>query len=370
MCQAEISFLIKILYILYISRYIEIYKKIKTSGTWHILNQLENDMFLRKGSSKMENEPLISESDYNYLGLNIIKLREIYGESQKDLAEAIGVTKSAISNYEHGNRFPERDDLRAIAKHYNLTVQMLLSSDFSKVSIKRDVSLDDANTIKTLTEKMFPFMCSDEALDNESFRRAHDFHLEFLKSIYNDDDDCENFMMDRCINLYKQAGEDGIPEACANVLGLLLLRLRELMFADKTKEFHAKDLLKKNFVFGSFKYKFLPSVKDRKDPQLSEYTQNIIKDIRTDYFQNIYNLKSMDDSEFNALGDYYIALAYLYNVVGNGLTWAENRQIASEMIGLGYALHNKYAVDLYTSFNMNKKSKQKIKYRKLMGVTK
>ena len=295
---------------------------------------------------------LVSSSDYHKFSNNLIKLREIYGESQSELAAAIGLTKSAIGNYEARLRIPEKDELRAIAKHYNLTVWTLLNRDFTKIVIKKDISFNDPNMIKSLSEKASPLMCSDDALENESFQRAYEGHLKYLESWYSDKDDCENIMMDKCIYLYKQAGEDGIPEAYANVLGLLLLKLRELMFTDKTKEFRLKDKPKRNSVFGSFKYKFLPSVKDKPDPEFTEYMKNMIKEIRTDFFQNVHNLKSIDDSEFGALGDYYIALAYLLNVVGNGLPWAENRQIAAEMIGLGRLLHNKYIIDMYTSMNL------------------
>ena len=51
------------------------------------------------------------------LGANIRGLRKGYGETQLDLAMTIGVEKTAISNYELGERIPERDVLIKIAKH-------------------------------------------------------------------------------------------------------------------------------------------------------------------------------------------------------------------------------------------------------------
>ena len=73
-----------------------------------------------------EKDSDVSQKDYYKLGRNIRALRKINNESQEKLVEAVGLTKSAISNYENGIRIPEREQLRAIAKHYNI----FLSSNF------------------------------------------------------------------------------------------------------------------------------------------------------------------------------------------------------------------------------------------------
>ncbi len=57
------------------------------------------------------------------IGNKLIKLRG--NKSQSVVANAVGITISALSMYEAGNRVP-RDDVKiALAKYYNTTVQEL-----------------------------------------------------------------------------------------------------------------------------------------------------------------------------------------------------------------------------------------------------
>ena len=53
-------------------------------------------------------------------------LRKQKGVSQKVVAEAIGVTLSAYSNYEQGIREPSYDILIKLAKFYDVTTDYLL----------------------------------------------------------------------------------------------------------------------------------------------------------------------------------------------------------------------------------------------------
>ena len=55
-------------------------------------------------------------------------LRESAQEKQKDVAKAIFVSPSAISQYEHGRTTPSRSTLEALAKHFNVTTDYLLGS--------------------------------------------------------------------------------------------------------------------------------------------------------------------------------------------------------------------------------------------------
>ena len=48
----------------------------------------------------------------NKVAENIKFIREVFGETQKELAEIIGVTHNAISNYENGERMPDYRNLK------------------------------------------------------------------------------------------------------------------------------------------------------------------------------------------------------------------------------------------------------------------
>lgn len=57
----------------------------------------------------------------------IKRIREQKGISQKDFAEALGVTQGAVSHWEQGRRKPGIDDLVAIAKLLGCKVDDLIS---------------------------------------------------------------------------------------------------------------------------------------------------------------------------------------------------------------------------------------------------
>lgn len=55
-------------------------------------------------------------------------LREAAMEKQSDVAKAVFVSPSAISQYEHGRTTPSRSTLEALAKHFNVTTDYLLGT--------------------------------------------------------------------------------------------------------------------------------------------------------------------------------------------------------------------------------------------------
>jgi len=57
------------------------------------------------------------------------ELRERRGLSQADFADKIGVSKSAISMYERGERTPDYDTLEAIADFFNVDIDYLLGRE-------------------------------------------------------------------------------------------------------------------------------------------------------------------------------------------------------------------------------------------------
>ena len=57
------------------------------------------------------------------------ELRKANGLTQEALAQALYVSRTAISKWESGRGYPNIDSLKAIAKFFDLTVDELLSSD-------------------------------------------------------------------------------------------------------------------------------------------------------------------------------------------------------------------------------------------------
>ena len=57
------------------------------------------------------------------------ELRKNKGLTQEDLAEALFVSRTAISKWESGRGYPSIDSLKEIAKYFSVTIDELLSTD-------------------------------------------------------------------------------------------------------------------------------------------------------------------------------------------------------------------------------------------------
>ena len=91
--------------------------------------------------------------NYTKLGGNIMaefkdilkQLRDEKGIYQKDLAEVVGVSAGAITMYETGRRFPDKDTLEKIANYFYVSVDYLLGRTKEKSTVddlKRKLASD------------------------------------------------------------------------------------------------------------------------------------------------------------------------------------------------------------------------------------
>lgn len=75
-------------------------------------------------------------------------LREKYGYTQEELAQRLGLTKNAISLYEHGKRNPSIETLEALCDIFNVTMDYLTgNSDTTEVIPEIDFFLNDDERI-------------------------------------------------------------------------------------------------------------------------------------------------------------------------------------------------------------------------------
>ena len=63
--------------------------------------------------------------------VNLKRLREASGLTQEELATKAGTSKSAISMYERGERFPSEQLLETLADLFNVDMNMLLGKQES-----------------------------------------------------------------------------------------------------------------------------------------------------------------------------------------------------------------------------------------------
>ncbi len=154
------------------------------------------------------------------LGKNIKCIRVAYGESQEKLGEAINVEKNTVSYYENGKREPNKDILRAIAVHYMISVEELLTGDFSKLE---KITVNQ-NALWEHIDEVLPVTCSEKAMTNLHFERAYEIHRHFfdqLRLVKMDGID----EIDVCFEEYLEAYEDDNSkvESAANFIGLWYL---------------------------------------------------------------------------------------------------------------------------------------------------
>lgn len=57
------------------------------------------------------------------------ELRRSRGLTQEDLARALYVSRAAVSKWESGRGYPSTDSLKALAKHFSVSIDELLSDD-------------------------------------------------------------------------------------------------------------------------------------------------------------------------------------------------------------------------------------------------
>ena len=90
----------------------------------------------------------------------LVALRKKNGLSQEELAERIGVSRQAISKWERAESSPDTDNLIALAKVYDISIDEMLSGnireDFSESHSASDVESTSASENK-INWKAFPY---------------------------------------------------------------------------------------------------------------------------------------------------------------------------------------------------------------------
>lgn len=86
----------------------------------------------------------------NGLGSRLQEQRQLLKLSQKEVAKAIGVSPSVVSNYESGERTPSVECLMALAGLYRCSTDYLLGLDKSNCTSYIDTSHLSASQHKLL----------------------------------------------------------------------------------------------------------------------------------------------------------------------------------------------------------------------------
>lgn len=283
----------------------------------------------------------------NYLPQNIKSLRMVYGESQMELAFAIGLNApAAISNYENGTRSPKPEVRKKIAKHFRITEDQLMHTDLTEMRQISTEVWNDARRMQELAFVGFPVVCSDIAIKNVAFANGYNAHMRIKRCILSGKEPDEKDF-DVCFESYEKAfDEDAIPEAAGNLLWLLLL-FEYILLNQEISDGLQK--LKKNKISGVefFQQYYLKNF-DFDDCVVGDEIDESDKKEKAELFDDVEEtvqdlLKKIRSSRLSDLAYYYTAIRYMFGIVKNELSIEMNEAIGTEMIWAISMLGNKYA---------------------------
>lgn len=128
-----------------------------------------------------------------YLSKNLKHLREQNGrQSQEALANALGITRSAVSSYEDGRAEPKLSVMNKMANYFNLTLDQLLNIDLSAIgnqntdSHKEIKKYASAQNLRVLTITLDKNNNENVELVTEKYARTYPrgcSDVEYLKDL-------------------------------------------------------------------------------------------------------------------------------------------------------------------------------------------
>ena len=278
-------------------------------------------------------------SNLKRLGANIRSLRTAYGETQEQLGEALFVEKNTVSYYENGKREPNKETLHAIAKHYMVSIEDLLHGDLTSIG---KITVDKDALWKNI-EIVLPLVSSEEALKNESFKKAFDVHKAFYDELHRVSLDGIDKVADICVDGYLEAikNEEIEAEAAANFLALWYLMMASIKTVPMVmknqpaalKQVAARDEKARKVI-------------ENTDPSFETDAKEILSEIEDDETEELISdmlIAVKRSKEWSDLADYYLALQYVWGIVKNDSDWIFNQRVGAEMMNALLSVKNIYA---------------------------
>jgi transcriptional regulator with XRE-family HTH domain len=274
-----------------------------------------------------------------FLGNNIRTLRNYYNESREELAEILGFELSTISNYELGYRIPDVDTLKKIAKHFNISVDVLMNEDISIIK-SININRKKIEELNNIYELLFPIIATKDDLKNKKFKNAYEKH----RKLFNGDlDDIEKEAFD-IYDLYKELSNTGNIHSIINMLSVCsFLKFNLLIFTpENIKIFNQTEDLNNSISDVQIKNIIKNELNDLKEESKYKKTvSNFISQCTDIVFDLIKKLKN---NNYSDIADYYLAVSCIYNLIDNNNTKIENQTFGNEYIGILVKLENKYAI--------------------------
>ena len=263
----------------------------------------------------------------NIFGENIKKLRQAFGETQKQLADAIGVAHNYISMWEKGRReIPSNDIVMAIANHYRITVEELFRPIENDGYTTKNLTMSWDDLWKTV-RRTYPIFKTDKALEDELFKSALQRHKKLLLSYKNK----QPLDADKLVEIMEQYGEswekNKTIDSLANIMSILCTLCGSFGTIDMIEvEDHARTY---GFL-GSKKFNEIFLRKDNGEDPLEKAKKEFANQNEEMIEECLENLKK--DSKWADVADYYLCIAYMVGMVDNEYGLDTNYNIGWEMI--------------------------------------
>ena len=280
------------------------------------------------------------ETNVCQLAKNIKYLRTAFGESQLDLALVLGLeSPNAIANYEKGIRNPKADIRRMISKHYRITEDELMYTDFSSLHFS-NLQFDNKDKMMDLTLSMLPIMYSEKAMEDVQFKKGYTAHMNAIESM-KEGHEINYADFEVCIDSYFDSSDSRkIPESLANILWWIVffdIIVNNPKIIDGAKALQEKRVNNKDFL----KLFYLMNKDDDEVYFSEEYSQYELEDLNQIILELLKELKAY--TEWSDLVDYYIALRYATGCINNEMTIEMNRAVGNEMMWTFMQIGNPHA---------------------------
>ena len=273
----------------------------------------------------------------NQLGKNIRHLREINGETLEDLGSKVFLSKTTISGYESGRRKPDFEKLVVIAKHFGRIVDELLHTDLTEIQAS-DINDKSVADIIEIYRKIFPLFSSEETMRNNRFRSAYHLCEKVLEAFTKGEILNGHIIVDILDCFLHAIDETEAPEAVANLMWAIFLWWSQIN--DIQKILALQNKLQSNRI--DMKGCIQEYQETQRSTEVSEKKQAFLQDFKEMITEVIKSLKS--DTEWAELGDYYLALTFLFDMVDTELSTEFNIAIGNQILVAYAELGNPYAI--------------------------
>ena len=271
---------------------------------------------------------------------NIKALRNAYGETQLELAFAIGLdSPSAISQYENGTRTPQTCERQRLAEHFRITEDELAHGDYSDLDLK-SFAVNDREIVLELFFKILPIIRTEKAMQDARFKKGYEAHMRTYEDAKAGKpvNECDAITS---IEAYADAFYDNhVCEAAANMLWWIVIEGVGVNCGTASEDVNKQ--FRNSLNMAEFlKSWFLKSCDDESGEEHIKAREEFREDLAGIDTELLKALKECP--HLSELADYYSAIMYILGIVNNGLTQEMNQTVGYEMLRAAARLGNKFA---------------------------